>query len=125
MYKHNMTTRVGLSRMRFATTVAYQVTPFPVNVKPKMKYPSLSTDVPPHYKVILHKDGGFNHKHVSRVITSVIVDMSLSEANDKATEAFLKGTSLLRVCPEDIATSYCNDIKKQNVLSTIEPVDFF
>jgi ATP-dependent Clp protease adapter protein ClpS len=120
-----MATRVGLTRIRFATTVAYQVTPFHVAVKPKVKLPNLSTDVPPHYKIILHKDIDFNHKHVSRVLTSVIVDMRLPEANDKATEAFIKGRSLLRVCPEDIATNYCNDIKKQNVSTTIEPVDFF
>lgn len=114
-----MATRVGIRRMHIACQVS------PVLVRPRMKYPDLKNDVPPHYKLILHKDKTFNHKHVSRVLSEVIIDMSLTEANDKATEAFLKGKSLLRVCPEDIAKSYCTDINDCNVSATIEPVDFF
>jgi ATP-dependent Clp protease adapter protein ClpS len=97
----------------------------PVLVRPKIKYPDMTSNVPPHYKLILHKDSQFVHKHVSQVLSEVIVDMSRPEANDKTTEAYLNGTSLLRVCPEDIAISYCNDITKNNVSATIEPVDFF
>lgn len=108
-----------------ATTLYYQASPSPVLVRPKLTYPNLSRDVPPHYKLILHRDNGFVHKHVSKVLTEVIVDMTLTEANDKATEAYLKGRSLLRVCPEDIAVTYRNDIVKNNVSASIEPVDFF
>ncbi len=114
-----MAARVGVRRMR----IACQVTPVPV--RPRIKYPDLTNDVPPHYKLILHKDQAFNHKHVSKVLSEVIIDMSLTEANDKATETFLKGKSLLRVCPEDVAKSYCNDITRHKVSATIEPVDFF
>lgn len=114
---------LGSVRYRMVNTMAAKVPP--VLQRPKFKYPDMATDVPPHYKLILHKDSRFVHKHVSKVLSKVIVDMSLPEANDKATEAYLKGISLLRVCPEDIAVSYCNDITKNNVSATIEPVDFF
>lgn len=120
-----MSTRFFGSRVGRVTMLAHQATPTPVLVRPMMKYPSLTNDVPPHYKLILNRDGSFVHKHVSKVLSEVIIDMTLTEANDKATEAFLKGKSLLRVCPEDIALMYCNDIKKNNVSATIEPVDFF
>lgn len=125
MLQANMAIKTRIRNVRSVKTLVYQMTPFPVAVRPKLKYPSLETDVPPHYKLILHKDIAFNHKHVSSVLSEVIIDMSLLEANDKATEAYLKGKSLLRVCPEDVAVNYCNDITKNNVSATIEPVDFF
>ena len=114
-----------LTTFRNARITAYHVSSSPVLTRPKFKLPDLTSDVPPHYKLILYKDLNFNHKHVSRVLTEVIIDMPLTEANDKATEAYLRGRSLLRICPEDIAVGYCNDIKKNNVMVDIEPVDFF
>lgn len=87
--------------------------------------PKLTTDVPPHYKLILHNKVDFKHKHTVRVITDVIHDMSVLEAQDKVSEALLKGKSLLRVCPEGIAFFWCQRINEQNVNTTIEPVDFF
>jgi ATP-dependent Clp protease adapter protein ClpS len=114
-----MAARVGTRRV----SIACQITPIPK--KPRMRYPDLTNDVPPHYKVMLHKDDNFVHKHVSKVLSEVIIDMSLTEANDKATEAYLKGKSLLRVCPEDVAKIYCSEIINNKVSATIEPVDFF
>lgn len=103
-----------------------QVTPFPLIPKKKpIVMPKLSTDVPPHFKLILHNKVDFQHKHTVQVITSVIHDMTILEAQDKASEAFLTGQSLLRVCPEEIAFSWCKEINEKNVKTTLEPVDFF
>ena len=103
-----------------------RATPFPLIPKQKVvSMPKMSTDVPSHYKLILHKNADFKHKHTVHVISDVIDNMSVLEAQDKATEAFVTGKSLLRICPEEIAFLWCKKISEQNVKTTVEPVDFF
>lgn len=103
-----------------------RATPFPLIPKQKVvQMPKLSTDTPSHYKLILQKNADFNHKHTVRVISDVITNMSVLEAQDKATEAFVTGKSLLRICPEEIAFLWCKKISDQDVKTIIEPIDFF
>jgi ATP-dependent Clp protease adapter protein ClpS len=113
-------------RRALQTRNILQSTPLPLVKKTKVVVlPKLSADVPPHYKLILHNDVSFKHRHVVRVLSEVIIDMSVLEAQDKATEAYVSGRSLLRVCPKDIAFTWCKEIREQNVKTTVEPVDFF
>jgi hypothetical protein len=98
---------------------------FLVEVKRSVNLPKLDAKMPPYFKLILHKDSNFNHKHVSKTISSVIPNMVLSEANDKASEAFITGHSLLRVCPQEIAEDFNKQIRSKFVDTSIEPVDFF
>jgi ATP-dependent Clp protease adapter protein ClpS len=110
------------------TTIKYYNTVQPPLITKKRKvltFPKLNTELPPHSKLILHNDVNFKHSYVSKVISSIIPDMTHIEACDKATEAFLYGKSLLRVCPQDLAQEYCENIRKSYVKVSIEPVDFF
>jgi ATP-dependent Clp protease adapter protein ClpS len=98
------------------------VTPFPLVPKNKVGLTSANVKKgsPPYYKLVLHKNTEFEHKHVSKVIHHVIKDMSIHEAQDKTTEAYLMGKSLLRVCPENVAKEYCDKIVEENVSVTLE-----
>lgn len=120
-----MATNIIMKRI-VVTKNALQATPFPLVPKRKVTVtPKLSTEVPPHYKLILHNKVDFKYKHTVRVLCKVINGMSVLEAQDKATEAYVSGKSLLRVCPEEIAFMWCKQISEQNVKTTVEPVDFF
>lgn len=109
-------------RMRVITRAAAAA---PEIAKEQVKLPKLDARLPPYYKLILHKDISFEHKYVSKVISGVIDNMTLAEANDKATEAYLKGKSLLRICPQEIAEDYCEQIRANQVKTTIEPANIF
>lgn len=92
---------------------------FAKNIAPK----TLSRS-PPKYKLLLHNDikqDKDDDRYVVKVIGKVIEDMTVEEAWKKATEARAKGTSLLRVCHQDIAERYCEKIRANGVKSTIEP----
>lgn len=101
-----------------------QITPFPLVSKPKVVLVSsnLKKSFPSYYKLILHKNTEFEHKHVSKVIHDVITDMSIYEAQDKATEAYLMGKSLLRVCRDNVAKEYFDKIVEKKVFVTLEEV---
>jgi ATP-dependent Clp protease adapter protein ClpS len=100
-----------------------QVAPV-LKVRAPLTTPKLRHASPPYYKLFLHKDIEFEHRYVSKVVSKVIEDMTIEEANDKATQAYLMGISLLRVCPQDIAVDYCERIRSQNVKTTIEPIEY-
>jgi hypothetical protein len=98
---------------------------FQVKVQRNVKLPSLDAKMPPYYKLILHKGSNFNHQHVSKTVSNIIPNMSRLEANDKASEAFMTGHSLLRVCPQELAEDFNSQLTSKYVETTIEPVDFF
>jgi ATP-dependent Clp protease adapter protein ClpS len=105
-----------------------QMTPFPLIPKQRIirTNPLLRASLPPHCKLFLHRDVGvFDHKYVAKVVQKAIDDMSFEEACDKATEAYIMGHSLLRVCPQELAEDYCKKIRTNNVMATIEVVGIF
>lgn len=104
-----------------------RLTTRPVSTATKTKSftnPKIKTGFPPYYKLYLHKFPYFEHGYVSTVIHKVIDGMTKEEANDKTTEAYLNGLSLLRVCPQEIAEDYCEKIRSKQIISTIEPVSY-
>ena len=106
-----------------------QITPFPLIPKQRISYtrPALRASLPPHYKVFLHRETNcaFEHQYVAKTVYTVIDDMSYEEACNKTTEAYLMGRSLLRVCPQGLAEVYCEKIRDNKVIATIEAVDTF
>jgi ATP-dependent Clp protease adapter protein ClpS len=105
-----------------------QVTHFPLIPKQRVfkATPSLRATLPPHYKLLLHKEiGVFDHQYVAKVVHKTIDGMSFEEACDKTTEAYLMGSSLLRICPQELAKDYCEKIRANKVMATIEAVGIF
>lgn len=104
-----------------------QVTPFPLIPKQRIQHtrPAMKAKLPPFYKLVLHRDSGFDHKYVAKVVHKTIDDMSFEEACDKTTEAYLMGKSLLRVCPQELAEDYCEKIRSNKVMATVEAATLF
>lgn len=78
---------------------------------------------PPRYSLLLHRDKFQepNDIYVSKVIASVIEDMTMEEACAKTEEAWANGEALLRVYPQDLAEERCELIRRNGVKTTIRP----
>ena len=84
--------------------------------------PKTVNSSPPMYKLLLHREKYQMDKYVTKVLTNAIKDMTLEEADMKMTEAKLRGVSILRIYPQEIAEDKCERIRFNAVKATIEPV---
>lgn len=64
------------------------------------------------------KDEGY----VIKILSKVIDDMSVAEAQLKLREAQVVGVALLRVYPQEIAEDCCHRIRLGGIKSSVEPV---
>jgi ATP-dependent Clp protease adaptor protein ClpS len=92
-------------------------------LKKSVVLPSLKTHRihSPKYKVLLHKDRFNNKLYVSKVISKIIPNLTHEEAEQKFVEAQNQGVSLLTICPQEEAEIYCEQIRTNSCISTIEP----
>jgi ATP-dependent Clp protease adapter protein ClpS len=76
----------------------------------------------PMYKVILYNDKVNEIEYVHKVLVNVFNDMRKKEAIEKTWQAHNKGSSILRIYPQDIAEESCEKLRLNNLISQIEPV---
>jgi ATP-dependent Clp protease adaptor protein ClpS len=77
----------------------------------------------PRYKVLLLNDSVHYHAQVVRVLTRVFTDMTVREAVEKTDVAHETGSSVLRVCDQSQAETYCEALRIHTLKSIVEPVE--
>lgn len=75
---------------------------------------------PPHYKVVLHNDVKNRIGYVVSILPRVIKDMNYNEAYAKTMEAHEGGSSVLRVCAQELAEDYCEGLRVNGLRASIQ-----
>lgn len=75
----------------------------------------------PNYKVLLHNDDVNKREYVVRVLLKVIDGLTLDQAYDIMQEADAFGVALVIVTTQEQAENYCNSLRANGLVSTVEP----
>jgi ATP-dependent Clp protease adaptor protein ClpS len=75
----------------------------------------------PPYRVILHNDDINRREYVVQVLMKVIPGMTVDNAVNIMQEAHYNGLSVVIICSQAEAEEYCMQLRRNGLLSTIEP----
>lgn len=75
----------------------------------------------PNYRVLLHNDDVNKREYVVRVLLKCIDGLSLDQAYDIMQEADSFGVALVIVTTQEQAEGYCNSLRANGLVSTVEP----
>jgi len=75
----------------------------------------------PQYKVILYNDDQTPMEHVVRVLQKVIPRMNEKKATAIMLQAHTEGKAVVIKCHKELAEMYCEGLRSEELISTIEP----
>ncbi len=84
---------------------------------------STSRKLAPNYRVLLHNDDNNGMEYVVHVLTTTIPNLTEPRAINVMMEAHQYGMALVIVCAQEHAEHYCEVLKSNGLLSTIEPAE--
>ncbi|CAG9462214.1 unnamed protein product [Pedinophyceae sp. YPF-701] len=75
----------------------------------------------PIYKVLLHNDDVNRRDYVVKVLMKVVHELTMDDAVMVMEEAHLSGVALVTACAQETAEEYCEGLRGNGLISTIEP----
>jgi len=90
--------------------------PFPIVARKESKKKK-----PPIYKVLLHNDNTNRREYVVKVLLKIVDGLTVDDAVNIMQEAHLQGLALVIACAQSDAERYCNGLRNNGLISTIEP----
>lgn len=76
---------------------------------------------PPMYKLLLHNDNNNRREYVVKVLLKVVDGLTMDDAINVMQEAHLNGLALVISCAQSMAEEYCNGLRGNGLVATIEP----
>mmetsp|Transcript_24317 Transcript_24317/g.62340 ORF Transcript_24317/g.62340 Transcript_24317/m.62340 type:complete len:172 (-) Transcript_24317:136-651(-) len=76
---------------------------------------------PPMYKVLLHNDNNNRREYVVKVLLKVVDGLTMDDAINVMNEAHEHGLALVISCAQSMAEEYCNALRNNGLVATIEP----
>mmetsp|Transcript_14667 Transcript_14667/g.41253 ORF Transcript_14667/g.41253 Transcript_14667/m.41253 type:complete len:178 (+) Transcript_14667:235-768(+) len=76
---------------------------------------------PPIYKVLLHNDNTNRREYVVKVLLKVVDGLTVDDAVNVMQEAHLNGLALVISCAQSDAERYCNGLRSNGLVATMEP----
>lgn len=76
---------------------------------------------PPSYRVLLHNDNYNRREYVVQVLMKVVEGTTVDDAVNIMQEAHVNGLALVAQCAQDQAELYCESLRLNGLISTIEP----
>jgi ATP-dependent Clp protease adaptor protein ClpS len=77
----------------------------------------------PPYRVMLHNDNFNKREYVVQVLMKVIPGMTVDIAVNVMQEAHVNGVAVATTCGQEEAEEYCNSLRSNGLVSSIEPAD--
>ena len=77
----------------------------------------------PRYRVLLHNDDYNSMEYVVQVLLQTVASLTQPQAVDIMMEAHTNGVALVITCAQEHAEFYCETLKNNGLMSTIEPDD--
>jgi ATP-dependent Clp protease adaptor protein ClpS len=78
---------------------------------------------PPSYRVLLHNDSYNRREYVVQVLMKVVEGTTVDDAVNIMQEAHVNGLALVTQCSQEKAELYCESLRLNGLISTIEPAD--
>lgn len=75
----------------------------------------------PRYKVLLHNDDFNSMEYVVQVLLQTVSSLTQPQAVSIMMEAHTNGMALVITCAQEHAEFYCESLKSNGLVSTIEP----
>ncbi|KAI7837781.1 hypothetical protein COHA_008410 [Chlorella ohadii] len=76
---------------------------------------------PPSYRVLLHNDNYNRREYVVQVLLKVVDGTTVDDAVNIMQEAHMNGLAMVTQCSQDKAEQYCENLRLNGLISTIEP----
>ncbi|CAL8470223.1 g9765 [Coccomyxa elongata] len=76
---------------------------------------------PRFYRVMLHNDDFNRREYVVKVLLKVLDNFTMEDAINCMQEAHTNGVACLVSCPQEDAEKYCEGLRVNGLISTIEP----
>lgn len=76
---------------------------------------------PRYYRVMLHNDDFNRREYVVKVLIKVLDNFTVEDAINCMQEAHTNGVACLVSCPQEDAERYCEGLRGNGLISTIEP----
>lgn len=76
---------------------------------------------PPSYRVLLHNDNYNRREYVVQVLMKVVEGTTVDDAVNIMQEAHVNGLALVAQCAQEQAEQYCESLRLNGLISTIEP----
>ncbi|EIE25987.1 ClpS-domain-containing protein [Coccomyxa subellipsoidea C-169] len=76
---------------------------------------------PRFYRVMLHNDDFNRREYVVKVLLKVLDNFTMEDAINCMQEAHTNGVACLVSCPQEDAEKYCEGLRTNGLISTIEP----
>lgn len=76
---------------------------------------------PPIYRVMLHNDSFNRREYVVSVILKVVDGYTVDEAVNVMQEAHINGLACVISCSQDEAEKYCEGLRSNGLISSLEP----
>ncbi|KAI3431499.1 hypothetical protein D9Q98_004550 [Chlorella vulgaris] len=76
---------------------------------------------PPSYRVLLHNDNYNRREYVVQVLLKVVEGTTVDDAVNIMNEAHANGLALVAECAQDKAEQYCESLRLNGLICTIEP----
>jgi len=98
--------------------------------KPDTAFPKFDLDKdvrtrrkkPPRYQVMLHNDEVNRREYVVKVLLKIVPTLTMDDAVNIMNEAHFNGMAAVIVCAQEEAEDYCEGLRNNGLISTIEPV---
>ena len=98
--------------------------------KPSTAFPKFDLDKntntqrkkPPRYQVMLHNDEVNRREYVVKVLLKIVPTLTMDDAVNIMNEAHFNGLAAVIVCGQEEAEDYCEGLRNNGLISTIEPV---
>jgi len=98
--------------------------------KPATAFPKFDLDKdvrtrkkkPPRYQVLLHNDDVNRRDYVVKVLLKIVPTLTMDDAVNIMNEAHINGMAAVIICGQEEAEEYCEGLRKNGLISTIEPV---
>lgn len=76
---------------------------------------------PPIYKVMLHNDNYNRREYVVKVLLTTVEGLTVDDAVNVMQEAHSSGVALVIACAQDVAEKYCEQLRLNGLISSLEP----
>mmetsp|Transcript_8586 Transcript_8586/g.30964 ORF Transcript_8586/g.30964 Transcript_8586/m.30964 type:complete len:204 (-) Transcript_8586:708-1319(-) len=98
--------------------------------KPDTAFPKFDLDKdvrtrkkkPPRYQVLLHNDEVNRREYVVKVLLKIVPTLTMDDAVNIMNEAHFNGMAAVIVCAQEEAEEYCEGLRNNGLIATIEPV---
>jgi len=77
---------------------------------------------PPRYQVLLHNDEVNRREYVVKVLLKIVPTLTMDDAVNIMNEAHFNGMAAVIICAQEEAEEYCEGLRNNGLVSTIEPV---